>query len=58
MPMGRPKAELVLSEDERSQLSSIARSRAGVVFLPGIEYILVGMTAVMICYVIRNFRYC
>lgn len=24
MPMGRPKAELVLSEDERSQLMSIA----------------------------------
>jgi len=28
MPMGRPKAELVLSEDERSQLTSIARSRS------------------------------
>ena len=28
MPMGRPKAELVLSEDERSQLVSIARSRS------------------------------
>ncbi|AGK50453.1 winged helix-turn helix family protein [Burkholderia thailandensis MSMB121] len=28
MPMGRPKAELVLSEDERSQLMSIARSRS------------------------------
>jgi transposase len=26
--MGRPKAELVLSEDERSQLTSIARSRS------------------------------
>jgi putative transposase len=28
MPMGRPKAELLLSEDERSQLNSIARSRS------------------------------
>ncbi|SDR43691.1 hypothetical protein SAMN05443026_3987 [Burkholderia orbicola] len=28
MAMGRPKAELVLSEDERSQLMSIARSRS------------------------------
>jgi DNA-binding NarL/FixJ family response regulator len=28
MSMGRPKAELVLSEDERSQLTSIARSRS------------------------------
>lgn len=28
MPMGRPKAELALSEDERSQLTSIARSRS------------------------------
>src|SRR5580704_9342029 len=28
MPMGRPKAQLVLSEDERSQLNSIARSRS------------------------------
>ena len=28
MPMGRPKAELVLSEDKRSQLTSIARSRS------------------------------
>ena len=28
MPMGRPKAELVLSEDEIAQLSSIARSRS------------------------------
>ncbi|MDR6504217.1 hypothetical protein J2785_007415 [Burkholderia ambifaria] len=28
MAMGRPKAELVLSEDECSQLMSIARSRS------------------------------
>jgi len=28
MPIGRPKAELVLSEEERVQLSSLARSRA------------------------------
>ncbi|MFC5432055.1 IS630 family transposase, partial [Paraburkholderia denitrificans] len=28
MPMGRPKAELALSEDERLQLTSIARSRS------------------------------
>lgn len=28
MPIGRPKAELVLSEQEREQLSSLARSRA------------------------------
>ncbi|MBR8313567.1 IS630 family transposase, partial [Burkholderia dolosa] len=28
MAMGRPKVELVLSEDERSQLMSIARSRS------------------------------
>ena len=28
MPMGRPKADLVLSEAERSQLSSMARSRS------------------------------
>ena len=28
MPMGRPKTERVLSEDERSQLTSIARSRS------------------------------
>jgi putative transposase len=28
MAMGRPKAELILSEDERSQLMSIARSRS------------------------------
>ena len=28
MPIGRPKAELVLSEQERVQLSSLARSRA------------------------------
>ncbi|SAL06391.1 hypothetical protein AWB81_07568 [Caballeronia arationis] len=28
MAMGRPKAELVLSEDERSQWVSIARSRS------------------------------
>src|SRR4029450_4284698 len=28
MPMGRPKADLVLSEEERSQLSSMARSRS------------------------------
>src|SRR6201995_2791754 len=28
MAMGRPKAELVLSEDERKQLMSIARSRS------------------------------
>ncbi len=28
MAMGRPKAALVLSEDERSQLISIARSRS------------------------------
>jgi putative transposase len=28
MPMGRPKAEPVLSEDERSQLTSITRSRS------------------------------
>ncbi len=28
MVMGRPKAELVLSADERSQLMSIARSRS------------------------------
>ncbi|MGF6855353.1 hypothetical protein OKW29_004240 [Paraburkholderia sp. CI3] len=28
MPMGRPRAELVLSEDEHSQLTSIARSRS------------------------------
>jgi hypothetical protein len=27
MPMGRPKAELMLSQDEQSQLNSIARSR-------------------------------
>ena len=27
MPMGRPKADLVLSEAERSQLLAIARSR-------------------------------
>src|SRR5689334_10500148 len=27
MPMGRPKAELLLSDDERSQLSSVARAR-------------------------------
>ncbi|WP_454742596.1 IS630 family transposase [Cupriavidus necator] len=28
MPMGRPKVELVLSQDEQSQLASMARSRA------------------------------
>src|SRR5271169_1710932 len=28
MPMGRPKAELVLSEAERAQLSTLARSRS------------------------------
>ncbi|MGX6564918.1 IS630 family transposase [Cupriavidus necator] len=28
MPMGRPKVELVLSQDEQSQLTSMARSRA------------------------------
>ena len=28
MAMGRPKAELILSEDERAQLSSFARSRS------------------------------
>lgn len=28
MPMGRPKAELVLSEDEQSQLASMVRSRS------------------------------
>ena len=28
MAMGRPKAELVLSDDERAQLQSIARSRS------------------------------
>lgn len=28
MPMGRPKAELVLTEEERAQLQSLARSRA------------------------------
>jgi putative transposase len=28
MPMGRPKAELVLSDEERSQLTSISRSRS------------------------------
>ena len=28
MPMGRPKAELVLSQDEHAQLSSMARSRS------------------------------
>lgn len=28
MAIGRPKAELVLSEDERAQLMSIARSRS------------------------------
>lgn len=28
MPMGRPKAELMLSEVERSQLGSMARSRS------------------------------
>lgn len=28
MPMGRPKAELVLTQDEHSQLSSMARSRS------------------------------
>ncbi|MGC5859820.1 IS630 family transposase, partial [Ralstonia pseudosolanacearum] len=28
MPMGRPKADLVLSEDERAQLSSMVRSRS------------------------------
>src|SRR5690606_14478381 len=28
MPRGRPKADLVLSEDERAQLSTMARSRA------------------------------
>jgi len=28
MPMGRPKADLVLSEDERAQLSPMARSRS------------------------------
>ncbi|WP_208456455.1 hypothetical protein, partial [Burkholderia pseudomultivorans] len=28
MAMGRPKAELMLSEDERAQLMSIARSRS------------------------------
>jgi len=27
LTMGRPKAELVLTEDERSQLASMARSR-------------------------------
>ena len=28
MAMGRPKAELVLSEEEQAQLQSIARSRS------------------------------
>ena len=28
MAMGRPKAELTLSEDERRQLTSLARSRS------------------------------
>ena len=28
MAMGRPKADLVLSEDERSQLGAMARSRS------------------------------
>ena len=28
MPLGRPKADPVLSKDERSQLTSIARSRS------------------------------
>jgi putative transposase len=28
MPMGLPKAELVLSDEERSQLTSISRSRS------------------------------
>jgi uncharacterized membrane protein YuzA (DUF378 family) len=28
-----------------------------VIFLPRVEYILVGLTVTMICYVLLNFRY-